>query len=307
MENLLHYNINECLGSGKNGDSLLAWDPGLDRLVMLKLLNRDATAEPSWEESFRASMEALAGVDEKCLIPFYSLERDGDRRFVVRGFASGESVAHRTARGAIGYLIFLKVALSAARALQAVHASDRLHGNICAGNVIVDESGSACLVDAGLGPTRDEISRLEITTRDLVFLAPEQITSGEIDVRSDIYSLGMVLYVLFVGRPPFVTDSTEQLRRMILDESVKFDAARAGRLPGDARLLLRKLLAKAPEDRMADSEELCRTLEEMLSFHTEHGSEPIDSKRSGSPRQYLMLSLLALLLIILWIVISYYR
>jgi len=127
---------------------------------------------------------------------------------------------------------------------------------------------------------------------------------GKITTKTDHYSLGAVLYQMLSGQPPFGDDDAEALTRSIRSEPVSFEVRPSRDVPGVVRLLIGKLLAKDPEERFASTDELLFTLQGMMSLGLETARLVEKKKRSPTPRQYLMISALVLLLIILWLVIT---
>ncbi len=294
MTSLLHFDITEKLGEGKNGEAFLALDSGLQRVFVLKLLDPDRAQDEVWLSAFRAQIDTLAKIEDSVLAEVYSVEQDGDKRFVVREFVEGVSIGKLVSKRAHDYRSILVVAISLAEALRNLHDRDIFHGNLTSENVIISSKGGVKLTDCGLA----------VAGKDIAFVAPE-ILQGETETeQSDLYSLGAVLYHSLVGVPVFADDDPAKLREMILTESVSFDEAPANLIPSDARLLIGKLLSKTPADRFGSVEELLITLREIkaLGLAAAEVSELPHSKYS--PRQYLLISILAALLVIFWLVVS---
>ena len=138
----------------------------------------------------------------------------------------------------------------------------------------------------------------------MVCLAPELLSGGVPSQQSDNYALGALLYLMWTGQPVFPDDDPETLIRSIIEEPVSFELHPSRELPGVARLLIGKLLAKDPDERFVSTDELRFTLQGMITLGS--GPEPPSPPRtwSPSPRQYLLISVLAVLLVILWLAIT---
>ncbi len=294
MTSLLHFDITEKLGEGKNGEAFLALDSGLQRVFVLKMLDPDRAQDDVWLSSYRAQIGILSKIEDPVLAEAYSVEQDGDKRFVVREFIEGISVGRLVAKRPYDYRSFLHIAISLGEALRSLHDRDIFHGNLTSENIIVSTKKGVKLTDCGLA----------VAGKDIAFVAPE-ILRGETETeQSDLYSLGAVLYHTLTGLPVFVDDDPVRLQEMIFNEPVSFDPSTASLIPTDARLLIGKLLSKTPADRFGSAEELLITLREMkaLGQAAPEASEQPHSKYS--PRQYLLISIFAALLVILWLVVS---
>jgi len=303
VDKLLHYSISEKLGEGKNGRTYLALDTGLQRPVVIKLLEHPECPGEDWKRGFLEKMKRLSGVRCDSIGSFYAMEQDDGNDFVVREHAAGKSVYSLSQEDPIKYRWFLQVARQAAAALEVAHASGQFHGNINSGNLIVDDSWNARLVDFCLNRTSVR-SADSYGERDLAFAAPELLRGEPASAAADLYSLGVVLYHLFTGQLPFVAESTDLLRQAILTQPVPFGGERAGKFPSDARLLIGQLLSKEPVDRFTSAEELSSTLQGMQSYHTELHEDPHGKKAMFSARQYAWMAILALLLIVFWLVVT---
>ena len=288
MDRVLHYEIAEKLGEGKNGAAWSAVDTGLQRAVVVKELNRPDTARAEWRDDFRLLMERFNNLDDIRIARFYSLEESEGRRYLVREYVEGQTAGDLARTAPVDYHRWLSIALELARIVKLIHDSGLFHGNITSSNILTDPKGGLKLVDAGL--TAAEPQRL--TAEQSVFLAPELFKGGDNSPQSELFALGAVLYHLLTGQLPRTPVATSFERFSELE------------VPGLARLLLGRLLASTPEERFGSADELIMTLQGMMSL----GVEPVETgeakKWSPTPRQWLMISILVLLLIILWLVIT---
>ena len=305
MESLLHYHITGKLGEGRHGTTYLAWDPGLDRVVTIKVLDCPrGLSEDRWRRSLEA-VKRFSGIEDDHVARFYSLEDAEGKQFIVREYVEGESISRLVENGPIDYARVLRIALGATLGLKALHENGLVHGNVSSDNIIVSSKGRVKLVGCGLGLDEKESAEALNDTKNIAFSAPEQLRTGEATVQTDFYSLGVVMYHLLVGQLPFLSENRDSVRERILNEPVSFSSDSAKQVWGDARLLIGKLLAKKPSGRFSNAQELYLTLQEMISFQTESVTTS-DTRRFSSPRLYLMISFLVLLFVIFWIVITSY-
>ncbi len=188
--------------------------------------------------------------------------------------------------------MWLETALQLARTLKVLHDAGLVHGNITAANVLVTSGKSISLTDYAFGAVWTGCD----DRADNVYLAPELVGSNDRTVLGDLYSLGVVLFILLTGRVPERSDGKSA--------DALFDGLSETGVPGVARLMLKRLMAPDPKDRFGSADELILTLQGMISLGTEPEVSETRRKWSPTPRQYLLLALLFLLLIILWLAIT---
>jgi serine/threonine protein kinase len=292
MNKILHYDIAEKLGEGPNGPAWLAIDSGFQRAVVVKNLERDYVTHDTWRVAFLEQMEKLNRIEDLRLAHFYSLENAEQKHFIVREYVDGKTIAATVKDRPIEYHRWVELALELAAIVKVIHDSGAFHGNLTGTNVLLDARERIRLFDAGLAvPPGDPNA-----AGTLPYLAPELRTGGVVTVESDLYAVGAVLYLMLTGElPP-------------LDADVKgpalFERYSERQVPGIARLVIERLLAGIPGERFGSADELIVTLQTMLSLGTEPGAEFVPKRSRFTSRQYLAISVLVLLLIILWLVIT---
>jgi len=293
MDRILQYEIAQTLGEGKNGVAYLAIDSGLQRAVVVKSLEKTTSAgDEDRRIAFLDQMERFNNLNNDRIARFYSLDQAEGRWMAVREYVEGQSVADLVKSGPPAYARWLELALELARILKVVHDAGLAHGNVTTGNVFVAANSTVRLTDVGLGTV---LSRRDDYAED-IYVAPELVDGNEATAAGDLYSLGVVLFYLLAERMPAVSDAESG--------GTLFDGLSETRVPGVARLLVRRLMAPDPKDRFGSADELILTLQGMISLGTEPQASPAPRKWSPTPRQYLMLALLVLLLIILWLAIT---
>jgi len=302
VQKLLHYHISRKLGEGKHGEVSLGWDSGLDRVVAIKCLSRGLIPD-NLREQFLNDMQRLARLNDPHIGVFYSLELIDSQQYIVREYIEGDTIKDLVRAGLFEYERFLALGCQLTGTLQRMHEAGLFHLNITSQNVFVTRSGQAKLLDFGLPFDKARSAVTEVCHGDLVYLAPEQISGDQVDERTDMYSLGIVFYEMLTGKLPFPTDERSALKRAILDGCPDFTSQEARAIPSEATLLLKKLLAGNPDDRFASTAGLHVTLEEMLSFRHEDRHFPTRAEPARTPRQYLILAVLVVLLLVVWIVV----
>ncbi len=293
MDKILHYDIAEKLGEGPNGPAWLGIDTGFQRAVVIKHLNRRFVTQDAWRASFLELMERFNRLEDFRIAHFYSLENAEHQHFVVREFIDGKTIAATVKDKPVEYHRWVELALELASVVKFVHDAGVIHGNLTATNVLLDPRERVRLLDAGLAAPPDE----QVSSDQMAFIAPELRAGGTPTVETDLYAVGAILYLLITGQLPSVAADTGS-------SPVSFDHLSERQVPGIARLVLERLLAATPSDRFGSADELIVTLQTMLSLGTDPGVEFAPKKRRLSSRQYMGISVLVLLLIILWLVIT---
>jgi serine/threonine protein kinase len=216
----------------------------------------------------------------------------------------GETVKELISAEPFTYYLFLNIAVQIIKGVRLAHECGVVHGNISPYNIVISKRGNARLVDFGLPGDRGRDRTGSGDIGHLEYLSPEQLEGREPTEASDLFSLGIVFYEMLTGHLPFTGESQTQLRENILCEEPDMESEAALALPHDARLLIEKLLSRNPIHRGTNAREIQITLEEMIANQPaaiEVESPPQDR---WSPRTYMALSVLALLLIILWLVLT---
>jgi hypothetical protein len=263
------YEVIRKLGGGGQAGAYLAFDPDLRRHVVIKLYHQAHTARE--QETILREGQALARVRSPYVAQCYSAERHEGVPYLVVEYIPGKDLAKIGRDGRLPLARALELVRQVAEGLAAVHACGLLHRDLKPANILVGDDGLPRLVDFGLAvPVAGEVIRGVSGT--LAFMATEQ-ARGEverIDVRSDLFGLGAVLYDLVTGRPPYQGP----------DQLALWQAARAGRvtpprehnpaLPASVNDLCMRCLARDPADRFASAGDLVRAIQrcQRLRFWT---------------------------------------
>jgi serine/threonine-protein kinase len=250
------YALEERLGSGGSSSVWRARDEVADRPVAVKLLHLDATESPEALARFDREARVLKGV--VCPNTVELLDRgDSDGRpFLVFELIAGTDLRERLRQeGMIGVADALGIATQAANGLAAAHARHCVHRDLKPGNILIADDGRVCVADFGIARALEEPGLTQpgrvLGTGE--YVSPEQALGRPVDGRSDLYALGVVLYEMLAGRPPFRgAGFADVAARHVRDEPPPIDAARPGLPPGLAALLA-ALLAKSPDERPQDA------------------------------------------------------
>jgi serine/threonine protein kinase len=212
-ETIGSYTIERRIGAGGMGEVYLARDAKLDRPVALKLLSREFALDADRLHRFHAETRAASSLNHPHILVIHDFGELDGRPFMVTEYVEGETVRQRLERGALPVGEAVKVALQVAAALAAAHARGLVHRDIKPENVMLRPDGYAKVLDFGLAKlvAREESDSMDLTFRTLPglvmgtprYMSPEQARGKEVDARSDIWALGVLLYEMVTGRPPF--------------------------------------------------------------------------------------------------------
>ena len=196
------------LGRGGMGFVYLARERGLQRLVAIKVLSPDVAETAKTRDRFRNEARSLAGLTHQNILPLHTFGEAGDLAYLVMDYVRGESLAERLAReGRLPSEVARRILVELADALDYSHRHKVFHRDIKPENILMeDESGRAILADFGIAKARTDnapLTQTGVVVGTPHYMSPEQASGGEIDGRSDIYSLGVLGYVMLTGRALF--------------------------------------------------------------------------------------------------------
>jgi serine/threonine-protein kinase len=223
---LAHFTVIERLGGGGMGRVYRARDERLEREVAIKVLPSEMLADPEVRARFQREARALARLTHPSIAAVHAFEREGGLDFLVMERIAGETLEQRLARGPFDEAEALTLGVLLADALEAAHAQGVVHRDIKPGNIMVTPRGEVKVLDFGLakllgpaaaGAATEEITRSSRIAGTLSYMAPEQLVAAEIDPRTDVYALGVVLYRMVTGRLPFQDHPAIAIAGLILN------------------------------------------------------------------------------------------
>jgi serine/threonine-protein kinase len=259
------YEIVAKIGEGGMGCVYRALDPRLDRMVALKTLPPDLATDPSRRTRLTREAKAVAALNHPNIVTLYSVEEAEGTTFLTMELVEGTSLGASIPAGGLQPGRFWEIAKALSGALAAAHDKGVVHRDLKPGNVMITSDGRVKVLDFGLAVVLrlvDDESHLDTATRtreELVgtvpYMSPEQATGGRVDARSDIFSLGIVLYEMATGRRPFESTSAVGVLAAIVRDTPQPPSAVRKDLPGLDRVLAR-CLEKEPAARYQTAREL---------------------------------------------------
>ncbi len=267
FQQLGHFDVLEEIGHGGMGVVYRGFDRSLDRTVALKVLHPRFASDPSFVKRFKAEATAAGKLNHPHLVPIYFIGEDSGRHFFAMQFIDGESLAERLHRvGKLSREEVLAIMQQVLLGLAAAHRQGFVHRDIKPGNILLDrEIGSALLTDFGLacGPITDEPADPNLVMGTAEYMSPEQAQGNRIDARSDLYSVGVVLYQLLSGQTPFDANTpSSQMIHHVCEQPQPLSKVAPQIEPPLVRIVER-LLKKRPDDRYQSVEEVLIDLQQL--------------------------------------------
>jgi serine/threonine protein kinase/tetratricopeptide (TPR) repeat protein len=265
LERLAHYRILRPLGSGGMGEVFLAEDTRLNRKVALKLLRADASDEGAARKRLLREAQAAAQLDHPNVCSIYEVGESDAGAYIAMQYIEGESLSEVMTRSRLELGPLLDLGIQVADALAEAHSQGLVHRDIKPQNIMMTPKGQAKVLDFGLAKrmesnlgtdTRTVLTNPGMVLGTVPYMSPEQVKGEELDGRSDVFSLGAVLFEVATGRRPFEAKSGAELMALILTHD-PFDAADpALPLQPELRRILERCLAKDLGKRYPGAREL---------------------------------------------------
>jgi serine/threonine-protein kinase len=262
MTTLGKYEILEEIGRGGFGVVYKARDTTLDRLVALKVLHPQLTVDPKFVQRFHQEARTAAGFQHPHIVTIHEVGEEAGQHYLAMALLPGRTLDRQLAEGQLPVERTVSIVEQVARALDAIHEKGLVHRDVKPGNVMVDESGQATLLDFGIVRAA-EGTRLTTTMAVLgtpEYMSPELAEGEEPDACSDIYSLGVVAYQMLTGQAPFSAPSPLAVLRFQADKEPPSPRALNPSLSVEIEHVLLKALAKRREERYQSAGELARAL-----------------------------------------------
>jgi serine/threonine protein kinase len=273
------YDVLDIIGRGGMGVVLKGFDRELKRFVAIKALAPHLAHSALARKRFAREAQAAAAVVNPHVIAIHQVQPSGQLPFLVMPLLTGESLAQRlTARGTLELTEILRIGMQAAEGLAAAHGQGIIHRDVKPANILLEKGVErAVLTDFGLARAADDVSmtRWGIIAGTPEYMSPEQARGGPLEGRSDLFSLGCVLYETATGVSPFRADSTMATLRRIVDEQPAAMASLAPELPSWFSHIVERLLSKDPTQRFTSADELSQLLEQCLSHLQQPASVPL--------------------------------
>jgi TolB-like protein/Tfp pilus assembly protein PilF len=274
---LLHYRLLEKLGEGGMGVVWKALDTKLDREVALKILPEEMASDPERFGRFEREAKAVAALNHPNIVTVHSVEETEGSHFITMELVRGKSLTELIPKYGLHLGKFFELSVALADAIGAAHQRGITHRDLKPDNVMVDEDGRLKVLDFGLAKLREEARTTEASTQlptatvtqegkilgTVSYMSPEQAEGKATDNRSDIFSLGVMLYQMATGQRPFKGDTHISIISSIMKDTPASVTDIKASLPNHLGRIIRRCLAKDPKSRYQSTLDLRNELEEL--------------------------------------------
>ncbi len=270
------YELEELVGTGGMSSVFRAHDRLLERKVALKVLHEQYTRDEDYVERFRREARLVASLSHPNIVTVIDRGEHEGRQFIVFEYVDGENLKHRIDReGALQVREAAELALQIGRALQFAHENGLVHRDVKPQNILLNGDGRAKVTDFGIARSLD-VQRGMTQTGTVLgtsdYIAPEQAQGSHVDDKTDVYSLGIVLFELLTGRVPFSGENFVAVAMQHINSPPPDIRDFRGDVPTRLAYALDRALAKDPRDRWESMREFCDELEACL-LELERGSD----------------------------------
>ncbi|MEM8530434.1 MAG: protein kinase [Chloroflexota bacterium] len=263
VDTLGKYKLGVVLGQGGMGAVYRSFHPQLNRPVAIKVIRSNVT-DPQAHQRFIREAQIVAGLAHPHIIRIFDIDVQDGQPYIVMDFVEGESLDKRLSAGPLSLDIVLQIMLPLTNALGYAHSQGVIHRDLKPANVLLRPDGSPVLADFGIARPLDTHTSAQLTATGaligtLAYIAPEQFLGTGADQRSDIYALGIMLFEMLTGHPPFDGDTAQIMYGHLHQPPPSLNTLQPT-LPKALDQLVQHMLAKEPDDRPQTAAEISKTL-----------------------------------------------
>src|SRR5262249_50536452 len=267
-----HYRIIRKLGSGGMGEVFLAQDTKIERKVAIKMLPAKSIDDPYPRKRLFREARTAATLDHTNICAIHEINEDGDCVFIVMQYVEGETLATRLIESALRQEEVLDVGTQVAEALSEAHSAGVIHRDIKPQNVIITPRGQVKVLDFGLARvtatdqadpearTETQLTGEGYIVGTVAYMSPEQLKGQQIDGRSDLFSLGVLLYECATGTPPFTGSSKIEISSKVLQVEPRKPSLLNPGIPPALENIILRAMAKEVSDRYQSAEAILKDL-----------------------------------------------
>ena len=301
------YQIESELGRGSMGVVYSAYDPQIDRRIAIKVLREDRVTSEEFVQRFLRESRSIGRLTHPNILTVYDAGKDHNTIFIAMEFLEGKTLSEVIKERKLSIDEIVDIGVQVAGALDYAHSKNIIHRDIKPSNIFITRDNRPVIADFGIARIEDP-TVIHRTQAGLIlgtpgYMSPEQVRGESVDGRSDLFSLGVILYELTTGKPPFQGDTLPVLFREIMQDTPIEPKKEDSGVPQLLSGLIMKSLNKRPEKRFQTGRDMAQ---ELKACHKRRGSDILGEKRPHEKRRYLALKTLAVSVAICILSIIFY-
>jgi eukaryotic-like serine/threonine-protein kinase len=298
------YHILEEIGKGSMGVVFKAHDPQIDRILAVKALRPDRVTSEAFVQRFLKEAQAIGRLSHPNIVTVYDAGLDGDTLFIAMEFLPGHSLKGILEQRQLSNQEIIHIGVEVVEALDYSHQRGIVHRDIKPSNIIINPSGSVKITDFGVAHIEDPNTPAQTVAGEILgtpeYMSPEQVLGKPVDGRTDLYSLGVILYQMTTGKRPFKRENIAATFQAIMQETPEVPKRNASPMAGSLSALIMKSINKAPEQRFQTGSEMAVPLKACLHRRKSDvggGIRQFDRRPKPRTGLYTVLAMLVLLVI----------
>jgi len=283
------YLILRRLGRGGMADVYLSRQISLDRSVALKVLHADLARDSSYVDRFKREARAAAALVHSNIVQIFEVGQHENIYFIAQEYVTGRNLKQYLMRnGAVEPALAMEILAGTAQAVQMADEFQVVHRDIKPENIMLSEKGKVKVTDFGLAQVNNDsssqtLTKVGITMGTPLYMSPEQVEGRPLDVRSDIYSMGVTAYHMLSGSPPFEGDTPLSIAvQQVKNDATKLESVRPD-LPKSLCDLIHRMIEKAPGDRPQNAGTILAELKQ-INIDEDYDLSNVDFRRLRTPR-----------------------
>jgi serine/threonine-protein kinase len=280
------YEIKSEIGRGGMATVYRAYDPHFQRDVALKILPRELLHEQNFRARFEREAKTVAALEHPAIVPVYDFGEEDGQPYLVMRFLPGGSLTDRLMKDHFSFTETVRIIQRLASALDEAHGLGIIHRDLKPDNILFDHRDDPFIADFGIAKLSEE--RSTVTTGSIIigtpaYMSPEQANGSELDGRSDIYSLGVILFEMLTGKKPYSANTPIGLIMQHITQPIPNILELNPKLPPGCQMIIRRAMAKEPEERFETATALANALSEANAL-THSLEQPAHSTEGSNQR-----------------------
>lgn len=262
--NIGRYQVLDEIGRGAMGVVYKAHDPNLDIVLALKVLRKDRLTNEPFVRRFMAEARALGRLDHPAIVRVFNVDRDGEEVYIAMEFIQGDSISSLIKNQQLSADAIADFGACMAEALDYAHKKGIVHRDVKPSNILRTADGKLKITDFGIAHIEDPTGAEETQAGEILgtpaYMSPEQVLCRPVDGRSDLFSLGIILYEMATGTRPFQGQGMNAIFTAITNETPAPITTLNQNIPEPLAAVITKCLSKSPEERHTDGSDLAKAL-----------------------------------------------